>query len=443
MAFDFPHPHGMGRSVARVEDIPRACNDAGMRYLVALAALSLALGAAGASVHTPTAHAVVCDFAPVDGESPQSAPSKKDGGGGHTQMCGGGIFACNNGQDDDGDGLRDYGGDPGCASTSDNDEYNYVPPPPPPEEPPPPPPPPPPGYAQCSDGQDNDGDGKWDYPADPGCTDNSDNDEYNAPPPSVYACSDGADNDADAKVDMADPGCTGPTDNDEWNLAPVAAACGDGTDNDGDGKIDLADPGCVNTADTDEYNAPPPPPPAACADNLDNDGDGKADMLDPGCSWTGDNDEYNYVAPPPPAETFQWVDWSAIGCTSDTVYCYSSPADRCAVKPSAPSMSVTMKLTGVFENQCRFIPLKLNNVACLIRYPDIDNPAAYTGSMVQCWSNMKWTSPYVKLQFNYTCQYTTIFYKWKLQGYGYVTTVGGKSFTSPTVSSPFWRGICF
>ncbi|WP_428309354.1 OmpA family protein [Hydrocarboniphaga sp.] len=51
--------------------------------------------------------------------------------------------------------------------------------PPPPPEPvvvvPPPPPPPP----QCSDGIDNDGDGQIDFPADKGCTDANDNDEYN------------------------------------------------------------------------------------------------------------------------------------------------------------------------------------------------------------------------------------------------------------------------
>lgn len=39
-----------------------------------------------------------------------------------------------------------------------------------------PPPPPPP---QCSDGIDNDGDGAIDFPSDRGCTDASDNDEYN------------------------------------------------------------------------------------------------------------------------------------------------------------------------------------------------------------------------------------------------------------------------
>ena len=49
---------------------------------------------------------------------------------------------------------------------------------------PPPPPPPPPVLPACSDGLDNDGDGKIDYPADPGCADLLDNDETDPPPPS-------------------------------------------------------------------------------------------------------------------------------------------------------------------------------------------------------------------------------------------------------------------
>ena len=48
--------------------------------------------------------------------------------------------------------------------------------------PPPPPPPPPTTYA-CSNGMDDDGDAKVDYPADPGCSSTTDNNEYNAPPP--------------------------------------------------------------------------------------------------------------------------------------------------------------------------------------------------------------------------------------------------------------------
>lgn len=41
-------------------------------------------------------------------------------------------YACSNGRDDDGDGKIDFGADPGCSSTTDNDEFNAPPPPPPP-----------------------------------------------------------------------------------------------------------------------------------------------------------------------------------------------------------------------------------------------------------------------------------------------------------------------
>ena len=70
---------------------------------------------------------------------------------------------------------------------------------------------------------DDDGDGKIDYPADPGCTSATDNNEYNAaaPPPPPHrrrptACSNGKDDDFDGKVDYpADSGCSGPTDTTE------------------------------------------------------------------------------------------------------------------------------------------------------------------------------------------------------------------------------------
>lgn len=44
--------------------------------------------------------------------------------------------------------------------------------------------PPPPPSAACNDGLDNDGDGLIDYPADPGCVSPTDTGEFNAPPPS-------------------------------------------------------------------------------------------------------------------------------------------------------------------------------------------------------------------------------------------------------------------
>jgi hypothetical protein len=65
--------------------------------------------------------------------------------------------------------------------------------------------------AQCSDGSDNDGDGKTDYPADPGCTGPGDDDETDDCPsgPNCPVCSNGIDDDGDMKTDYpADPSCT-------------------------------------------------------------------------------------------------------------------------------------------------------------------------------------------------------------------------------------------
>ena len=57
--------------------------------------------------------------------------------------------ACDDGLDNDGDGLVDYPDDGGCASINDESETDPL--------------------RLCDDGLDNDGDGKVDYPADPGC----------------------------------------------------------------------------------------------------------------------------------------------------------------------------------------------------------------------------------------------------------------------------------
>jgi subtilisin family serine protease len=78
------------------------------------------------------------------------------------------------------------------------------------------PPPPPPA---CSNGVDDDGDGLTDFPADPGCSSASDNDEFNAPPAPAPACSNGLDDDGDGLIDFpADPGCTSASDTNEFNF---------------------------------------------------------------------------------------------------------------------------------------------------------------------------------------------------------------------------------
>jgi large repetitive protein len=66
-----------------------------------------------------------------------------------------GTLACNDGVDDDSDGLVDYPDDPGCDSPTDDDETDDCPDGP--------------SCPACANGQDDDGDGKTDYPDDPSC----------------------------------------------------------------------------------------------------------------------------------------------------------------------------------------------------------------------------------------------------------------------------------
>ena len=74
--------------------------------------------------------------------------------------------------------------------------------------------------------------------------------------PSAPACSDGLDNDGDLRIDYPqDPGCESPGDTDERDPSPPPAACKDGLDNDEDGLIDYpADKGCQSPGDNDEFN---------------------------------------------------------------------------------------------------------------------------------------------------------------------------------------------
>jgi hypothetical protein len=180
--------------------------------------------------------------------------------------------ACSDGLDNDGDGRVDFPDDPGCTSAQDTSEREASGP-------------------ACDDGLDNDGDGLIDFPADRGCTDPADKDEQD---PSKPACDDGLDNDSDGLVDYpADPGCTSIADTDEREAS--GPACDDGLDNDGDGLADYpADLGCIDPTDRDERD----PSAAACDDGLDNDADGLADYpADPGCAGPADPDERDPLGP--------------------------------------------------------------------------------------------------------------------------------------------------
>ena len=91
--------------------------------------------------------------------------------------------------------------------------------------------------SDCQDGIDNDGDGKVDFPADPGCSNAADLSEQ-------PQCSDGIDNDGDGLVDFpADPGCA------SASSAAEDPACDDGRDDDFDGALD-ADGAGAGAADS-------------------------------------------------------------------------------------------------------------------------------------------------------------------------------------------------
>jgi hypothetical protein len=161
---------------------------------------------------------------------------------------------CQDGKDNDGDGKQDRS-DPGCDDAQDNDERDL---------------------AQCQDGKDNDNDGALDFPEDFSCSSPLDNDEQDP----KSQCQDDADNDGDGKADGNDPGCKDKQDNDEID----PPQCDDGNDNDNDGVTDYPNEyGCTSKSDNDEKGA--------CQNGTDDDGDGKVDTSDPGCDNEGDNDE--------------------------------------------------------------------------------------------------------------------------------------------------------
>jgi hypothetical protein len=139
------------------------------------------------------------------------------------------YLGCDDGVDDDLDGMADYPADPGCTSPTDPDEHSA---------------------AACDDGADSDGDRATDYPRDPGCASATDTDERG-----TNECDDGLDNDGDGSRDyVLDPGCDSPGDVSEHD---AALACDNGLDDDGDGLADYPrDPGCDSRVDPSERTIP-------------------------------------------------------------------------------------------------------------------------------------------------------------------------------------------
>jgi len=188
------------------------------------------------------------------------APSELEGArsGEETVVGAAGGGACDDGMDNDGDGLVDLA-DPDCESAGDPDETHTP---------------------ECADGVDNDGDGEADFGNDDGCSDLTDDDEEGEP-----ACSDGEDNDGDGLADHPDdPGCDSEDDVSEADLP----ACADGIDNDDDGELDFPnDNGCESALDDNELagtNVRDDPDPMTMPDagtGGDGDGDGGDGDSDP------------------------------------------------------------------------------------------------------------------------------------------------------------------
>ena len=147
------------------------------------------------------------------------------------------VEDCDDGVDNDGDGLVDCF-DPACCTE-------------------------PPCVAgpcaeDCGDSLDNDGDGDTD------CADSDCIGTETCP----EDCSDGVDNDGDALVDNDDPDCE----------TSFAESCDDSIDNDGDLLVDCEDPECSSFASCGEI----------CSGGIDEDHDGLIDCADPDCSQSLD-----------------------------------------------------------------------------------------------------------------------------------------------------------
>ncbi len=206
------------------------------------------------------------------------------------------VAECNDGIDNDNNGCYDYPLDPGCSSSSDTSESGGTCP-------------------VCSNDVDDDSDGLIDYPNDPGCSGWSDNDEYNPPCGDNICNGDETCNTCPGDCGSCEspPGCGNGIleenigeecdegdENDDGGSCTLDCKltyCGDGvlqTIN-GEGIREQCDDGNTNDGDGCDSNcqledAESKP---ECADGIDNDGDGDVDLNDGGCSGSTDNDETN------------------------------------------------------------------------------------------------------------------------------------------------------
>ncbi len=103
-------------------------------------------------------------------------------------------------------------------------------------------------------------------------------------------CDNGADDDCDALVDCADDTCASAPTCGSTCAPSEAGACGDSLDNDCDRTMDCADPDCAGAAECAPEACTPESAavaPALCTDGHDNDCDGLVDCADPECHVLG------------------------------------------------------------------------------------------------------------------------------------------------------------
>ena len=115
-----------------------------------------------------------------------------------------------------------------------------------------------------------------------------------------FGCSDGIDNDGDGRIDSEDESCFYPwsaegdaTDPESGAVGYIGVGeCNDGIDNDFDGIYDALDPKCTSPYDASEsLEGFQPMVYGTCSDGSDNDGDGDSDRADIKCAWpTNDED---------------------------------------------------------------------------------------------------------------------------------------------------------
>lgn len=169
------------------------------------------------------------------------------------------------------DSIGDFPWDPGCMATSGPTELD------------------PTDKPQCSDGIDNNRDGRVDFPEDGGCTSRGDKSERTMP--TLPQCANDIDDPVPGEgyTDLYDTDCEFGYMDDEAGPQDISIQCNDGGDNDVNGNVDLFDPGCYGPSDDLEWPIEFVPD---CNDGIDNDNDGYTDFPeDSGCKAAGDFSE--------------------------------------------------------------------------------------------------------------------------------------------------------